>query len=115
MSINLKKPKTARFELRCKLVHAFMVGKGFVTKAQIAEQLEWGWPKHDRQIRDIISHISKTHPIVSMSSTSDGYKLAETLNDLGDVKHAMAEIDSRIEELAKRKQTLRNFVVKMTN
>jgi len=107
-----KKPKTAMFELRCKVVHAFLATKGFVTKAEIAKELEWEWPKHDRQIRDILSHISKTYPIISMSCT-DGYKLAENLSDLGNVKHAIAEIDSRIEELAKRKQTLQNFIIKI--
>jgi len=110
MSINLKKPKTARFELRCKLVHAFMASKNdYVTKQQIAEQLEWSWPKQDRQIRDILSHISKTNPIISTSSTNAGYKLAQVSGDVQEVQHAVAEINSRIEELAKRKQPLIQF------
>lgn len=106
---SLKKPKTARFELRCKLVHAFMQNNGYVTKQQIAKCLEWEWPKYDRQIRDIISHISKTSPIVSTSSSADGYMLAKTNMDVKDVQHAIAEINSRIEELAKRKQPLIQF------
>ena len=108
--IEFAKPKISKFNERCDSVLEFMKNRDYVTKSEIANHLGWTWPHKDRQIRDIISNISWFHPIVSTSDTNKGYKLAKDNSDIELCKHAWAEIDSRIEELAKRKRPLIKFL-----
>jgi hypothetical protein len=107
-----KKPQVSKFNERCGKVLEFMRQRDYVTKADIAEFLGWTLPKHERQIRDIVANISWYYPVVSTSDTNKGFKLAKDDADAELVKHAWAEIDSRIEELAKRKRPLIKFLDK---
>jgi len=108
--MEFKKPVITKFEERCKRVFYWLQVCDYVTKPQIAEFLGWQYPKSDRQVRDIISAISQKHPIVSTSDTNKGFKLAKDPSDLEAVKHSWAELDSRIEELNKRKRPLIKFL-----
>lgn len=62
----------------------------------------------ERTIRDLISKISMKAPIISTSDRK-GYKLARKVGDLEEVEHAWKEIDSRIEELEKKRKPLIKF------
>lgn len=105
-----KKPTVDKMNERCKVVLEFLQQQSFVTKPEIARLLNWTYPKHDRQIRDIIATISQKHPIISCSDNNNGYKLAKDIEDGELVKQSWAEIDSRIEELTKRKRPLVKFM-----
>ena len=104
------KPPISKFQERCKMVFQWLQVRDYVTKPQIAEFLGWQYPKTDRQIRDIISSISQKHPIVSTSDTNKGFKLAKDPSDITLVMHSWKEIDSRIQELNKRKRPLIKFL-----
>ena len=110
--IDFSKPKISKFNERCDMVVEFLKKREYVTKAEIAEHLGLVWPKQDRQIRDMIAHISWIYPIVSTSDTNKGYKLAKEMSDVELVKHSWAEIDKRILELSKRKRPLIAFLDK---
>lgn len=108
--IEFTKPKISKFNERCNQVLEFLKRSDYVTKSDIANLLGWTLPKYDRSIRDIIANISWHNPIISTSDTNKGFKLAKDYDDAELVKHAWAEIDSRIEELAKRKRPLIKFL-----
>lgn len=108
--VEFKKPTISKFEERCKRVFYWLQVRDYVTKPQIAEFLGWQYPKTDRQIRDIISSISQKHPIVSTSDTNKGFKLAKDPSDIELVKHSFNELNSRIDEMNKRKRPLMNFL-----
>ena len=80
----------------------------YVTKEQIGRVLEI---KNERSVREVISLLATKKCIISKSN-SKGYKLAKSIDDLEDVKNAWMEIDSRIEELEKRKEPLIRFYEK---
>lgn len=63
---------------------------------------------NERSAREIIAVIAERRPIIATSDCK-GYRLALTESDLSDVEHSWAEIDSRIEELEKRKKPLIDF------
>lgn len=108
--IEFEKPKISKFNERCNQVLEFLKVSGYVTKADIANHLGWHLPKYDRQIRDIIANISWHNPIISTSDTNKGFKLARDYEDCESAKHSWAELDSRIEELQKRKRPLIKFL-----
>lgn len=110
--MEIEKPPISKFNERCKQVILFLEGRDYVTKNEIALELGWEYPKTDRQIRNLISSISQSHPIISCSDSNRGYKLAKDPSDGELVKHSWAEIDSRIEELTKRKRPLIKFLDK---
>lgn len=64
----------------------------------------------ERQIRQMIEVISHRFPVISTSGTNAGYKIATSVEDLDEAIHTWREIDSRQEELDKRKQPLIRFV-----
>ena len=64
--------------------------------------------KNERSVRDVISTLSKRRPIIS-TSDGKGYKMALYVKDMEEVKHARAELDSRIAELTERRQCLDEF------
>lgn len=82
----------------------------WLTKEEMLEYLGWDMKK-ERQLRDIISLIAKRVPIIS-TSDSKGYKLAKTQEDKQLVIGTWMEIDSRIEELSKRRKPLQEFCEK---
>jgi hypothetical protein len=104
-----KKPITPKIEQRAEQAYQFMLGKGYVTKGELAELFGWEYPKQDRQIRDVISVLSHKYPIISLSDSNKGFKLAQNDSDLEQVKHSIAEINSRINELRKRLTPLIDF------
>lgn len=53
----------------------------------------------ERTVRDCISKIRYKYPVISYS-TQKGYKLALTSDDLADVEHTLAEMESRRQEIA---------------
>lgn len=63
---------------------------------------------HDRQIRDLISIVAKKFSVIA-TSDSKGYWIASKQEDLNEVHHELKELDSRIEELNKRRQPLIGF------
>jgi len=108
--MEFEKPQISKFNERCNQVLEFLKTRDYVTKAEIANHLGWTWPHKDRQIRDIIANISWHNPIISTSDTNKGFKLAKDYDDAVLCKHAWAEIDKRISELAKRKIPLIKFL-----
>lgn len=108
--MELTKPTITKFQERAKEVFSHLQKNDFVTKKEIAELLNLPLPKYDRQIRDLIAHISHRHPIISTSDSNKGWKLAKDETDIELVKHSWAEIDKRAEELIKRKRPLIKFL-----
>ena len=83
-----------------------------VTKQEICDFLGWEYnSSSDRRVRDLISIIAKRKPIVA-TSDQRGYKVP-TANDLEAVEHQWKEIDSRIAELAARREPLIKFAEKI--
>ena len=78
----------------------------YATKEEISEYLG---VKSERGVRDIISLLATKKCIISTSS-SKGYKLAQSIDDLEDVIHCWKEMDSRIEQLEERKKTVNCFL-----
>ena len=105
--MSFEKPMTENQKINGNKLYRFMKNSDVVTKEQMLECLGWDKTK-DRQLRDLISCIAKKVPVIS-TSDSKGYKIAKTKQDLKDVVHQWKEIDSRIEELEKRKQPLIKF------
>ena len=80
----------------------------YATKEEIGVYLG---VKNERSVRDIISLLATKKPILS-NSGGKGYKLAQTIDDLEEIEHTWAEIDSRIEQLQERKKPLIKFYEK---
>ena len=81
----------------------------YVSKEEIGAYLG---VKNERSVRDIISLLATKKPILS-NSGGKGYKLAQTIDDLEELKHTWAELDSRIEQLEERKKPLLKFYEKI--
>lgn len=67
---------------------------------------------NERTIRKIISLLAQKRPIIA-TSDNKGYRLAKTVEDVADVMHQWKELDSRIEEIEKRKKPLVEFYSKV--
>lgn len=103
------KPITQNMKQKVNLLYEYMKGRmDFVTKEEIGDFLGI---KNERSVRDVIAVLSTKKPIIAVSDNK-GYKLARTTKDLDLVKQAWLEIDSRQEELEKRKQPLIDFFEK---
>lgn len=101
-----EKPITDKMKERANALYKYLKARqDFVTKAEIGAYLG---VKNERQVRDIISVLATKKPIIS-NSTGAGYKLACSAEDIDEVKHTWKEIDSRIEELSKRRKPLIEF------
>lgn len=110
----IEKPMTENQKINGNKLYKFMMAHdGFVTKLQMFVALGWDTSK-DRQLRDLISMIAKKVPVIS-TSDNRGYKIAKSKADLELVTHSWAEIDSRIEELSKRREPLIKFYDKFRN
>ena len=81
----------------------------YATKEEIGEYLG---VRSEREVRDIVSLLATKKCIISTSS-SKGYKLAQSVDDLEDVIHCWKEMDSRIEQLEERKKPLIAFYEKI--
>jgi hypothetical protein len=110
----IEKPLTDNMKERCKLLKDFFISQDVsVTKKEICEKcFNWEYNiSNDRKVRDIIANVAHYYPIISVSDKR-GYKIAKTLNDIEQIKHSWAELDSRINELSKRKKPLIDFLQK---
>jgi hypothetical protein len=67
----------------------------------------------ERQIRMMITEISHRFPIISVSGSNLGYKLATSKEDLELVEHTWGELSSRMEEIEKRIKPLIKFIDKI--
>ena len=107
--MKIEKPTIDKISQRANDIYLLLKAKKeFVTKAEIGAYLG---VKNERTVRDIISFLATKKPIIS-NSTGAGYKLALTVEDLEEVEHTWKEIDSRVEELNKRKKPLIEFYEK---
>ena len=103
------KPVTANMKDKVNRLYTFMKERQeFVTKEEIGEFLGIA---NERSVRDVIAVLSTKKPIIS-TSDNRGYKLARTMKDMELVRQAWMEIDSRQNELEKRKQPLIVFLEK---
>lgn len=103
------KPVTTNMKDKVNRLYTFMKDRqDFVTKEEIGEFLGI---TNERSVRDVIAVLSTKKPIIS-TSDNRGYKLARTTKDIDLVRQAWMEIDSRQEELEKRKQPLIEFFEK---
>lgn len=75
------------------------------------EELAQHFNINERTVREMVAELGKRQPVIAVSDNT-GYRLAQKMKDYDDVKHAWAEIDSRIEELEKRKKPLIRFIEK---
>ena len=110
--LTFEKPVILKFYQKVEIVVALLAVKEYLTKEEIAVALGWEYPKKDRQIRLLMEEIRHLHPIISTSDTNKGYRLAKREEDISLVKHAWAEIDSRIGQLNKNKKPLLQFLKK---
>lgn len=100
------KPKLTRVQERANRLYEYLKTQDdYVTKEQIGIVLG---VKDERSVREIISLLATKKPILS-NSGNKGYKLAKSKQDLEDLKHSWMELDSRIEELQKRREPLIKF------
>lgn len=76
--------------------------KGFHTKQELMDIFGLG----ERQIRMLVTEVSHRFPIISVSGSNCGYKMATSKEDLELVENSLAELSSRREELEKRMQPL---------
>ena len=110
--MKIEKPITENIKKKANALFDFLMTQSdYVTKEQIGEYLGI---KNERSVRDIISLLATRKPILSKSN-SKGYKLAKNKADLQDCKNVWCEIDSRIEELKKRREPLIKFYEKFGN
>ena len=106
----IEKPITDNMKDKANKLFIFLKNIGrYATKEEIGEHLG---VKDERVVRDIISLLATKKCIISTSS-SKGYKLAQTIEDLDEVCHAWSEMDSRIAQLEARRKPMIEFYEKM--
>lgn len=99
------KPITPKMREKANALYRIMQDNKWHTKEELAERMGI---KNERSMRDVIATLSTKKPIIS-TSDNRGYKLAMTKGDIELVKQTWMEIDSRQEELEKRKKPLIDF------
>lgn len=110
--MKIEKPITENIKQKVNALFDYLMAQSdYVTKEQIGEHLGI---KNERSVRDVISLLATKKPILSKSN-SKGYKLAKSAKDLQECKNVWCEIDSRIEELKKRREPLIKFFEKFGN
>lgn len=109
--MEIKKPTlTDNQKYYANAIYVYLRDSGtYRTKEQICKYLGWEYPKMDRQLRDLISQLAKVKPIIS-TSDSRGYKLAQTTEDMEEVKHQAMELQKRANEIMARITPLQNFM-----
>ena len=108
----IEKPTLTNIQEKANRLYEYLKTQDdYVTKEQIGRVLGI---KNERSVREVISLLATKKPILSKSN-SKGYKLAKTVEDLEDLKNVWMEIDSRIEELDKRRTPLIKFYERYNN
>lgn len=93
-------------EMRDRLNRMYLLLKErYYTKQELMEIFGLG----ERQIRMLITEISHRFPVISTSSTNNGYKIATSVDDLEGIEHTWKELISRVEEIEKRVKPLIKF------
>lgn len=64
---------------------------------------------NERTARDMISEIAKRAPVIAVSD-SKGYRIAVSIKDTNEAKHAFLENKKRAEEIMKRNAPLKQFL-----
>lgn len=110
--MEIQKPNVE--EEKATAVYNYLANKtennGICTKREICQRV-FGWTynkSNDRKVRELISIVANKYPIISLSS-SKGYKLAKTKDDLILVVRQWKENDSRIKAISDRKNPLIKF------
>jgi hypothetical protein len=107
----IEKPTLTNIQERANKLYEYLKTQDdYVTKEQIGKVLEI---KNERSVREVISLLATKKPILSKSN-SKGYKLAKSVKDLNDAINVWCELDSRIEELNKRRTPIVDFVERMS-
>jgi hypothetical protein len=109
--VKIEKPLTDNIKSKANALYEYLKKENrYVTKEEIGAVLGI---KNERSVRDVISLLATRKPILSKSN-SKGYKLAQSLEDLEDCKNVWLELDSRIEELEKRREPIIKFYEKVS-
>lgn len=103
-----QKPITQNIKHKANLLYAYMKSAypRYCTKDELAQVIKC---TNERTVRDVIAALSTVRPIIA-NSTTNGYKVALTAQDMEEVRHTWAELSSRSEELEKRMQPLIKFL-----
>ena len=103
----IAKPTLTNIQERANKLYEYLKTQDdYVTKEQIGAYLGID---NERSVREVISLLATKKPILSKSN-SKGYKLAKSVKDLNDATNVWLELDSRIEELNKRRTPIIEFV-----
>ena len=106
----IAKPTLTNIQERANKLYEYLKTQDdYVTKEQIGVYLGID---NERSVREVISLLATKKPILSKSN-SKGYKLAKSVKDIEDAINVWCELDSRIEELNKRRTPIINFVERM--
>lgn len=106
----IAKPTLTNIQERANKLYEYLKTQDdYVTKEQIGAYLGID---NERSVREVISLLATKKPILSKSN-SKGYKLAKSVKDLDDAINVWTELDSRMEELNKRRTPIINFVERM--
>ena len=84
------------------------------TKKTICEMV-FGWDynnSNERRTREVVSYLASLKPIIAVSDNT-GYRLAKSILDANDIIHQLNELQSRIDELEKRKKPLHKIYKKL--
>lgn len=104
--MEIRKPATPpKIQEKSKELYAILKTRKTYTKQHIAEY----FGVSERTAREIISTLAKRQPIIA-TSDQRGYRLACTTADAEEVRHQIAELNSRISELQARKAPLERFM-----
>ena len=103
------KPLSENTKQRANAIYSILKREnGYITKEELGARVGI---KDERIVREVISIIAEKVPIISKSNTH-GYKLAKTENDVEEAINVWRELDSREEELKRRKKPIIAFVEK---
>jgi biotin operon repressor len=104
-TVKCEKPEFTE-EMRAKLNKMYkLLKERFYSKQELMEIFGLG----ERNIRQMVTHISHRFPVISTSGTNAGYKIATSDADLELVEHSWKELSSRVEEIEKRIEPLIKF------
>lgn len=81
---------------------------GVATKQELMQLIGTG----EREVRDCISYIKKFYPVISLSGAK-GYRIAKTIDDLEDAKHAINAETGRANDIVDGVVELKKFVMEM--
>ncbi len=82
---------------------------GVATKQELMSLIN---VKDERIVRDCISYIKKFYPVISLSGAK-GYRIAKTIDDLEDAKHAINAETGRANDIVDGVVELKKFVMEM--